>query len=146
MDLQTPLEDCIEFFKPRNVRVVYEIHRNFTLENQLEREGFSVLSHDVGEDIGDTPLGADAAIAPLVLDFVSRRQMAITIDNLTNHLRPRGLLFVLFDSYRGPDEAGTAGSLTNFKDGELKRSFPEFDLLQIRSYSGGLRGFFLRKR
>jgi 2-polyprenyl-3-methyl-5-hydroxy-6-metoxy-1,4-benzoquinol methylase len=168
--LLLPMQDCVEFFKPRNVGTILDVGCGTgEWARYLARQGFLVSGFDFSEnavriateranreriaaEFETAPVTAipfsfevfDAAVASLVFDVLSRRETAITIDALHERVRRGGLLFTLFNAYDAspllPDATHVA-----YKDNELRALFPRFRLHDFRSYPGGLRGLLWKR-
>src|SRR5262249_46802172 len=116
------MTDCLEFFKPRNVETVLDAGCGVGRWSIfLARHGFLVSGCDFSEnairfarewatrerlaaEFDVAPVTAipfngeifDGVVAALVLDSLSRREMAIAIDGFHDRLRRGGLLYALF--------------------------------------------------
>jgi ubiquinone/menaquinone biosynthesis C-methylase UbiE len=94
----------------------------------------------------------DAVVAALVLDNVTRGEMAFGIDVMRRSLRPDGVAFCLFNPLVTCDSAAdgtdnpTAGvTRVVYDDAELRAAFAEFSVIDTREYEMRTRGLFLRR-
>jgi ubiquinone/menaquinone biosynthesis C-methylase UbiE len=92
----------------------------------------------------------DAAVAALVLDNITRREMALAIAHMRSALRPGGVAFCLFNPVAICAEEG-AGNPTEgmtrvvYTDVELVDALSGFDMLGMRVYEAGTRGVYLQR-
>ena len=162
-----PMLDCVEFFKGRNVAEILDVGcGDGRWAVFLARRGFVVQGFDFSEravryaqawadrenlvveivpgTVTEFPFEGeifDAAVASLVLDVLTPREMAMAIDQLAARVRRGGALFALFHPYPEPGDE----RVRPYRDNDLRRVFPAFRLLDFRSYSGGWRGLFLKR-
>lgn len=163
-----PLLECIDFLMGRNVESILDAgcgDGEFSLF--LSKAGFVVEGFDADEQAvhrararADKNRQAvefrharwdalpyefdlfDAVVAVLSLDCITPRELAIAIDFFGKHVRRGGSLFALFHPYRSDDDEKYPIA---YRDNELRRLFPDFQLMQFQSYSGGYRGLFFRR-
>lgn len=88
------------------------------------------------------------------MDNISRSEFDVAIAHVISTLTDAGLLFCLFNPFMTDmDQEGFAASdnptkeatQVNYTDQELRRLFPQFELLEFKRYAYGFRGLFLRK-
>ena len=96
----------------------------------------------------------DGVVAVKILDNISKVELEIVKDSIFNGLKEKGLLYCLFNPHMTTEELKMMQesdnptkeiTLTIYTDDELKNLFPQFKLLDFRTYEYGFRGLFLRK-
>ena len=96
----------------------------------------------------------DGVVAVKILDNISREELEIVKGSIFKCLKEKGLLYCLFNPHMTTEELRMIHksdnptkeiTLTIYTDAELKNLFPQFQLLDFRTYDYGFRGLFLRK-
>ena len=96
----------------------------------------------------------DGILAAKILDNISSEELEVVKEQINTGLSPNGILYALFNPYMTPNQITalkksdnpTKGVTSiNFKDGELKKLFPELQLLEFRHYEHGFRGLVWQK-
>jgi cyclopropane fatty-acyl-phospholipid synthase-like methyltransferase len=173
------MKACLACFRRHGVRTVWDVgcgigrwsiflaQAGFTVkgsdfaENGIRYASRWAAEEGLGIEFACAPLTRppfpgqrfDAVVAALVLDNVSRAEMAQALQHMRSSLRANGLVFCVFNPILSREEVEKqkeAGNPTSgvtsvtYSDLDIQRAFAGFDLVSSAGYEQATRGFLFR--
>lgn len=96
----------------------------------------------------------DATVAAKILENLSTAEARIAVQNMQTQLRPGGVLYALFNphfSERQLAELAKSDNPTkgithiNYTDDDIAALLSDFQIIEVKKYDDGFRGFYLRR-